>query len=77
MKKCPYCLAEVHNAAIVCPDCNSNLVVTVPIGVVEEQDTLEHSRKRSSFIAYLLFGLVMAVFIPLGVVSYLLLWNSY
>ena len=77
MKKCPYCLAEVHEAAIVCPDCNRNLIVTVPIDVVEEQDTLEHVRKRNRLIAYITFGLVMAFFIALAIASFLWLWNSY
>lgn len=77
MKKCPYCLAEVHEAAIVCPNCNSNLIVTVPFVVVEEQNALEQARKRNSFIARLIFGLVMAFFVACAIAAYLWLWNSY
>lgn len=77
MKKCPYCLAEVHEAAIVCPNCNSNLLITVPIVVVEEQDAMEEAKKRNSLIARIIFSLVMAFFIALAIGSFLLLWNSY
>ena len=77
MKKCPYCLVEVHEATIVCPNCKSNLIITVPIGVVDEQDASEQVKKRHSFIARLIFGMVIAFVITCTIGSMVLLWNSY
>jgi hypothetical protein len=77
MKRCPYCLVEIHEATIVCPNCNSDLMITVPIGVVAKQNVWEHVRKRNSFIAHIIFGVVIALFIACAVGSFIVLWNSY
>lgn len=77
MKKCPYCQVEVHVAVIVCPNCNSNLIKTVPFGVVEEQAAMEQAHRRESLIARLMFVVVMAFMISCVLALFFALWNSY
>ena len=77
MKKCPYCLVEIHEATIICPNCNSDLMKTVPIGVVVKQNAWEQIRKRNSFIARIIFGMVIAFLLTCAIGSVILLWNSY
>ena len=77
MKKCPYCLADNDEAAIVCPYCNGNLMVTVPIRVVSRQDVREKANKRSRLIARIIVGFCIMFLITSFAVILILLWNSY
>ena len=77
MKKCPYCLAEIHEATIICPHCNSDLMETVPIRVVSAQKIQEQARKRRSLVARIVIGFSIVVLISSLAVILILLWNSY
>ena len=77
MKKCPYCLADNDEAAIVCPYCNGNLMVTVPIRVVSRQDVREKANKRSRLIARIIVGFSIVFILTSFAVILILLWNSY
>lgn len=77
MKKCPYCLAELHDAALICSYCNSDVTITVPVRVVVEQNTLEQARKRSRLITLIIVGFSITV-LSISIVAILLLvWNIY
>ena len=76
-KKCPYCLAEVHEAAIVCPYCNSDLGMTVPMKVIAKQNTWEQTTKRSRLVTRIIVGFLFTFFLTCLVVSYILLLNSF
>lgn len=77
MKKCPYCLAELHDAAIVCSYCNSDVMVTVPMRVVVKQNTREQAQKKGRLIALIVVAVSIALIVTSIVVVFLLLWNSY
>jgi hypothetical protein len=77
MKKCPYCLAELHDAALVCSYCNSDVMVTVPLRVVAKQNVLEKTRKKNRFIALGVVGFSITVLIMTIVIVLSLLWNFY
>ena len=77
MKKCPFCLAELHEGALICPYCGSDLMVTVPMRVVVRQKAMEQARKKSSFVALIL--IVTSVILLIGSLAaiLILLWYSY
>ena len=77
MKKCPYCLAEIHEATIVCPYCNGDLMVTVPIRVVSRQNVREQAKKRSSMAARIIVGVSILFLITSFAVILILIWNFY
>lgn len=77
MKKCPYCLSEIHEATIVCPNCNSDLMVTVPFRVVSKLDTREKANQRSRLVAGVILGFFMMLLVAALVTVLFLLWNSY
>jgi hypothetical protein len=77
MKKCPYCLADIHEAVIVCSYCSGDLMVTVPIKVVARQNTREQANKRSRLIARIIVGLSIMLIITSFTVILIVLWNSY
>ncbi|MEO8355030.1 MAG: zinc ribbon domain-containing protein [Chloroflexota bacterium] len=77
MKKCPYCPAEIQDAAIVCPYCGRDLMKTVPLHLVVEPNTWKQARRRRSVIKYIIPGLVFTFMIACLVVFFIVLWNSY
>jgi hypothetical protein len=77
MKKCPYCLAELHDAALLCPYCNSDVMVTVPLRVVVKQNTLEQAKKRRGLITLIIVSFSITVLAMSIVVALMLLWNFY
>ena len=77
MKKCPYCLADIDDAAIVCSYCSGDLMVTVPIKVVARQNTREQANKRSRLIARIIVGFSIVLIITSFAVILIVLWNSY
>jgi hypothetical protein len=77
MKKCPYCLAELHDAALVCSYCNSDVMKTIPMRVVAKQNVLEKARKKNRFIALSIVGFSIAVLIMTIGLVLSLLWNFY
>lgn len=77
MKKCPYCLAEIHEATIVCPHCTSDLMVTVPFRVVSKLPTREQANKRSSWAVRAVLILFILALAASLVIILNVLWNSY
>lgn len=77
MKKCPYCLAEIHEATIICPYCESDLMVTVPIRVVANQNNRERKRKQGRLIVIAIAGFSIAVLGSSFTIIILLLWNFF
>ena len=77
MRKCPYCLSEIHEATIVCPSCNSDLMVTVPMRVVANQRTREQAHRKSRFVVFVLFGISIAVLSTSLALIMVWLWNFY
>lgn len=77
MKKCPYCLADIHEATIICPHCTSDLMDTVPIRVVSRQAIEEKANRKKRFLALAIFGLFI-VAVALSLLIFLnSLWNSF
>ena len=76
-KKCPYCLAEIHEAAIVCPYCLSDLGMTVPMKVIVTQNAEERASKRSKLITAVIVGFSITFFIGCLIVILIWTWNSY
>jgi uncharacterized membrane protein YvbJ len=77
MKKCPSCLAEIHEAAMVCPYCGDDLMVTVPMRVVERQKAREQAKKKSSLLAVIMIVSSITFLIASLAAVLLLLWYSY
>jgi hypothetical protein len=77
MKKCPSCLAELHEGALVCPYCGNDLMVTVPMRVVVRQPAMERARKKSSFIALIAIVSSITLLVVSLAVVLILLWFSY
>jgi hypothetical protein len=77
MKKCPYCLAEIHEATIVCPFCDSDLMVTVPFRVVTNQNLREKAQKKNRVMLFVIVGFFITVVSTSFAVIILLLWNFY
>ncbi len=75
MKKCPYCLAELHDAAVVCSYCNSDVMTTVPMRVVARQYDLEQARKRSKLVTIMIAGFSFTLLVMLIVAALIFLWN--
>jgi hypothetical protein len=77
MKKCPYCLAELHDAALLCSYCNSDVMITVPMRVVVKQNILEQARKRNRLITLIIVGFSITVLSMFVVAVLLWVWNFY
>lgn len=77
MKKCPSCLAELHEAALVCPYCGDDLMVTVPMRVLERQKAREQAKKKSSVIALIMIVSTITLLVASLAAILILLWNSY
>lgn len=77
MKKCPYCLAEIHEATIVCPYCESDLMVTVPIRVVANQSSMEQARKKSRRRMLVITGFSIALLGTSFALIILFLWSFF
>ena len=75
MKKCPYCLAELHDTAVVCSYCNSDVAATVPMRVVVQQYDLEQARKRNKFVTFMIAGFSITLLVMLIVGALIFLWN--
>ena len=56
MKACPYCSAEIHEAAIVCSYCGRDLMNTVPMHIALPPKVQEQAKKINSILSYLIVG---------------------
>lgn len=77
MKKCPYCLAEIHEATIICPYCESDLMVTVPFRVVVNQSDRERARKKNRLLVLVIAGFAIMFLGTSFAFVILLLWNFF
>jgi hypothetical protein len=77
MKKCPFCLAELHEGVMVCPYCGSDLMITIPMRVVTRQKAREQAKKKSSLIARIVIVSSITLFITSLAVILIFLWYSY
>jgi hypothetical protein len=77
VKNCPFCGAEIHEAAFVCSYCGSDLMVTVPLRVAVRPKVQEQAGKISKVISRLIVVLFITLGIACIVVFYILLFKSF
>jgi len=73
MKKCPYCPAEIQDAAIVCPYCGRDLIKTAPL----DQEATRRTQQKADYKSRIILIVVAGFIIALSVVLLILIWNSY
>jgi hypothetical protein len=76
MKACPYCSAEIHEAAIVCSYCGRDLLNTVPMNVALSPKVQEQAKKINSILSYVIVGLFIVFSIACVIGFYTLLLNT-
>ena len=76
MKACPYCSAEIHEAAIVCSYCGRDLLNTVPMHVALSPKVQEQAKKINSILSYVIVGLFIVFSIACVIGFYTLLLNT-
>lgn len=77
LKNCPFCGAEINDAAFVCPDCGSDLMITVPFRVAVRPKVQEQAKKISGVITFLIIASFITFSITCTVVFYMLLLKSF
>ena len=77
VKNCPFCGAEIHEAAVVCPHCGSDLMITVPLRVAVRPKIQEQAGKISKVISLLIVAFFITLGIACTVVFYMLLIRSF
>ena len=77
MKNCPFCGAEIHEAAFLCEYCGSDLMITVPLRAAVRPKIQEQAGKISKVISILIVVFFIALGVACTVVFYVLLFNSF
>jgi hypothetical protein len=77
VKNCPFCGAEIHEAAFVCSYCGSDLMVTVPLRVAVRPKIQEQAGKISRVLSFLIVAFFIVFGLACTVAFYVLLYNSF
>jgi hypothetical protein len=73
MKACPYCSAEINEAAIVCSYCGRDLMNTVPMHIALPPKVQEQAKKINSILSYVIVGFFIVFSIACVIGFYTLL----
>ena len=77
LKNCPFCGAEIHEAAFVCSYCGSDLMVTVPFRAAVRPKIQEQAGKISGVISRLIPVFFIMLSIACTVAFFILLLDSF
>ena len=77
VKNCPFCGAEIHEAAFVCSYCGSDLMVTVPLRVAVRPKIQEQAGKITKVISRLIPVFFITFSVACTLAFFILLLKSF